>query len=110
MLGWLVAGPCTAYPLRRARRTFRPPRAADDPGRARARSSGAAGGALPRVGSRHWSATGGLEELDRIARGVVEHDLPAARPADDVVAEGHSGAAQAGDVAVDVIDDEVEAV
>src|SRR5688500_14458220 len=31
---------------------------------------------------------GGLEELDRVAGGVVEQDLLAARAADDVVAEG----------------------
>ena len=30
---------------------------------------------------------GGLEELDRVAGGIVEQDLPAARAADDVVAE-----------------------
>src|SRR5919109_287512 len=53
---------------------------------------------------------GGLEELDRVARGVVEQDLPAAGTGDDVVAEGQAGGAQALDLRRAVVDDEVDAV
>jgi hypothetical protein len=35
-----------------------------------------------------------LEELDRVAGGVLEEDLPAVRPANDVVAEREPGRAQ----------------
>src|SRR5688572_10170455 len=53
---------------------------------------------------------GGLEDLDRVARGVVHQDLAAAGPADDVVAERQPGGAQPLDLGRDVIDDEVDAV
>src|SRR3954454_17696191 len=56
------------------------------------------------------SGSGGLEELDRVAGGVFEHDLLAAGSADDVVAELHAGGAQPLDFGGDVLDDEVNAV
>src|SRR4051794_37866664 len=59
--------------------------------------------------NRRLSACG-LEELDRVAGGVFEQDLLAARPADDVVAERHAGRAQPLDLRGDVVDDEVDAV
>jgi len=63
------------------------------------------------TGPGKWcSGAGGLEELDRVARGVLEQDLLAARPADDVVAEGQARGPQPLDVGRDVLDDEVDAV
>src|SRR3954469_24886373 len=56
------------------------------------------------------SRAGGLEELDRVAGGVLEQDLPPAGPGDDVVAECQAGGAQAVDLIRDVLDDEVDAV
>src|SRR3954447_18528300 len=56
------------------------------------------------------SGAGGLEELDRVAGGVLEQDLPAARPADDVVAERQAGRPQPIDLGPDVLDDEMDAV
>jgi hypothetical protein len=56
------------------------------------------------------SGAGGLEELDRVARRVLEQDLLAARAADDVVAERQAGGAQLLDVGGDVLNDEVEPV
>src|SRR5688572_21172621 len=50
-------------------------------------------GTLPRFGR--------LEELDGIAGGIVEHDLAAARSADDLVAEPHARRAQPLDLGVD---------
>src|SRR5215203_2086972 len=61
------------------------------------------------LGNR-WSGAGGLEELDRVARGVFEQDLPAAGAADDVVAERQAGGPQPLDLGRDVVDDEVDAV
>src|SRR3954463_909190 len=56
------------------------------------------------------SGAGGLEELDRVAGRVLEQDLPAAWPADDVVAERQGGGPQPVDLGADVLDDEVDAV
>src|SRR4051812_50140624 len=55
------------------------------------------------------SGAGGLEQLDRVARRVVDQDLLPARPADDVVAERQAGGAQAVDLGGDVFDDEGDA-
>src|SRR5262245_56512698 len=52
----------------------------------------------------------GLEELDRVAGGVVEHDLPAAGAADDLVPERDSFTGQAFDLGLDVVDDQVDPV
>ena len=46
----------------------------------------------------------GLEQLDRVAVRVVEEDLLAAGPADDVVAERGAGVAEAVDERVEVVD------
>jgi hypothetical protein len=51
-----------------------------------------------------------LEELDRVARGVVEQDLPAARAADDLVSELDVGGTEPFDLGVDVVHDKVDAV
>src|SRR3954452_2973731 len=59
---------------------------------------------------RPCSGAGGLEELDRVAGGVLEQDLPAARPADDVVAEGQARGSEPVALGRDVLDDEVDAV
>src|SRR4051794_40784102 len=56
------------------------------------------------------SAAGRLEELDRVARGILEQDLPTPRAADDVVAERQARALEPRDVGGDVLDDEVDAV
>src|SRR4051794_21437949 len=44
------------------------------------------------------SAAGRLEELDRVAGRIVQHDLLPAGAGDDVVAERQAGGAQAGDL------------
>src|SRR5215211_453781 len=51
-----------------------------------------------------------LEQLDRIASGILEQDLLAARPTDDVVAKRQAGGTQPLDLRRDVFDDEVDAV
>src|SRR5262245_66669962 len=56
------------------------------------------------------STRGGLEELDDVAGGVLEQDLPAAGSCEDVVAEPGPRGAEAGDFGIDVVDDEVDAV
>src|SRR5215203_432752 len=56
------------------------------------------------------SSLGGLEELDRVAGGIVERNLLAAGATDDVVAKREPGRAQALDLARDIVDDEVDAV
>ena len=49
---------------------------------------------------------GGLEDLDRVAGGIVEQDLLASRPGNDVVAEAvHSFGSQALDLGLDVVND-----
>ena len=53
---------------------------------------------------------GRLEELDDVAGRILEQDLLAAGPFDDVVAERRAGVAEPGDLGVDVVDDEVDAV
>src|SRR3954454_2219281 len=65
---------------------------------------------LLRVDCRISSGTGRLKQLDRIAGGVLEEDLLAAGPVDDLVAERHAGRAQPLDVGGDVVDDEVDAI
>ena len=52
----------------------------------------------------------GLEEFDDIAGGVLQQDLFAAWPFDDVVAKRSPGGTQSGDLRVDVIDNQVDAV
>src|SRR4051812_22559225 len=56
------------------------------------------------------SSASGLEELDRVPRWVVDDDLLAARALDHLVAEAHVGGAEAFDLGVDVVDDQVDAV
>src|SRR5690242_5763066 len=51
-----------------------------------------------------------LEELDGVAGGIVEQDLSAAGAGHDLVSEGNAFAAQAVDLCLDVVDDEVDAV
>jgi hypothetical protein len=51
-----------------------------------------------------------LEELDRVAGGVVEQDLLAARAGDHVVAEAQSGGPQPFDLSGKIVDDQVNAV
>src|SRR4051794_23061461 len=56
------------------------------------------------------SAASGLEQLDRVAGGVLQEDLLPAGAADDVVAEGEACGAQPLDLGRDVLDDQVDAV
>src|SRR4051812_18812756 len=51
-----------------------------------------------------------LEKLDRVAGGIVDQYLLAARSADDVVAEAQAGGAQPLHLASDVLDDEMDPV
>ena len=51
-----------------------------------------------------------LEELDDVARWVLDQDLRAAGTLNDFVAEFHARGAQSSDLARDVIDDELESV
>jgi hypothetical protein len=51
-----------------------------------------------------------LEQLDGVAGGILEQDLLAARPANDVVAEGEARGPQPLDISRDVVNDEVDAV
>jgi hypothetical protein len=60
--------------------------------------------------SSRSSLVGGLEELDRVPGRVVDEDLLPAGPGDDVVAEPEACGAEALDLGVDVVDDEVDAV
>src|SRR5262245_44533893 len=57
-----------------------------------------------------WRGGGELEELDDVAGGVQEQDLPAAGSLDDVVAEPCTGVAEAGHLGIDVVDDQMDAV
>src|SRR5688500_15119534 len=52
----------------------------------------------------------GLEQLDRVARRVVEQDLAAAGATDDVVANPEAGGPEPVDLGVDIGHDEVDAV
>src|SRR5262245_28013749 len=52
----------------------------------------------------------GLEQLDRIARRVVEHDLPTSGARHDLVAEGDAGVAETPDLGPDVANDQMNAV
>src|SRR3954469_10172781 len=51
-----------------------------------------------------------LEQLDQIAVRVGEQDLPPTRAGDQVAAEGQVCIAEPGDLGVEVVDDEVDAV
>src|SRR5215208_1042988 len=53
---------------------------------------------------------GRLEKLDRVARRVVEDDLRPSRSGDDVAAERYAGTAQAIDLRLDVLDDQMDPV
>ena len=53
---------------------------------------------------------GGLEQFDEVAGGVGEQDLAPARAGDEVAAEGQAGGAQPGDLGVEVVDHEMDAV
>src|SRR5437763_76209 len=68
------------------------------------------GGTLCGVGHRVRSLVGGLEQLDRVAGGVLEQDLLPAGTGHDVVAEVHARVAESLDLGSDVIDNEVDAV
>ena len=56
------------------------------------------------------SASCGLEQLYDVPRWVLEEDLLAPRPFDDVVAEHRTGVSKSADLGVDVVDDEVDPV
>src|SRR5215218_8343019 len=56
------------------------------------------------------SGSGGLEELDRVAGGIVEQDLLPAWAGDDVVAERQPRGAEPFDFAGEVLDDQMDAV
>ncbi len=71
------------------------------------------GGQRREAGSaaRRVAASGGrLEDLDRVAGGVVDEYLSTSGSADYVVAEIGAGDAEALDLGVDVVDDEMDAV
>src|SRR5215218_5596448 len=51
-----------------------------------------------------------LEELDHVAGWILEQDLLPAGPGHDVVAECGAGVAQACDLSVDVVDDEMDSI
>src|SRR5262245_26109333 len=53
---------------------------------------------------------GRLEQLDEVAGGVAGEDLGSAGPGHDLVAESNSLRGEAGDFAIEVVDDEVDAV
>jgi len=67
------------------------------------------GGRRP-LDARLAGSIGGLEELDRVARGIVEHDLGAARSPHHVAPEPGPGTTQALDLGGDVVDDELDPV
>src|SRR4051812_22713975 len=71
-------------------------------------SAGVGGGGLgaPRAGG----PVGGLEQFDQIAVGVGEQDLAPTRAGDQVAAERQARVAEPGDLGVEVVDDEVDAV
>src|SRR4029453_1288071 len=52
------------------------------------------------------SFAGGVEQLDRVAGGILEEDLLASRPGDDVVPEGHAFGAKTLDLGLDVVHNE----
>src|SRR5437868_3775682 len=74
------------------------------------RSAGAAisSGCVTENGCRSRSC--GLEQLDRVSRGVVDQHLLASGSADDVVPELETGGAQPFDLGMDVLDDEMDPV
>jgi hypothetical protein len=77
---------------------------------------------VPAVGQRAGSAgsdrnwrrcvglVGGLEQFDDVAGGVSEQDLAPAGAGDRVAAKGHASAGEPGDLGIQVVDDEVDAV
>jgi hypothetical protein len=68
------------------------------------------GGRRPVDAGRLTASIGGLEQLDRVARGIVEHDLGAARSSHHVAPEPGPGSTQALDLGGDVVDDELDPV
>jgi hypothetical protein len=58
----------------------------------------------------HQESAGGGEQFDEVAGRVGEQDLASAGASDDVAAEGQSGAAQALDLGIEIVNDEVDAV
>ena len=48
---------------------------------------------------------GGLEQFDQVAVGVGEQDLAPAGAGDQVAAYGQAGAAEPGDLGIQVVDD-----
>jgi hypothetical protein len=66
-----------------------------------------------RHGCGRWRCggpVGGLEQFDQIAVGVGEQDLAPTRASDQVTAEGQARVAEPGDLGVQVVDDELDAV
>ena len=55
-------------------------------------------------------ASGRLEQLDEVARRVDGEDLGAAGTGDDLVAERHAFLGEAGDLGLEVVEDEVDPV
>jgi hypothetical protein len=55
-------------------------------------------------------SSGGGEQFDEVAGGVGEQNLASAGAGDDVAAEGQSGAAQALDLGIEIVNGEMDAV
>src|SRR4029077_14866935 len=72
--------------------------------------AGLAGSTRPPKDVRPSPPLARLEQLDRIARWVLEQDLRAAGPLDDLVAEPNAGSSQPLDLRVDVVDEEVNSI
>ena len=53
---------------------------------------------------------GGLEQFDQVAGGVGEQDLAPTGAGDHVAAEGQAGVTEPGDLGIQVVDDQVDAV
>src|SRR5262245_37737550 len=94
------------------RNSYRPP-----PSEARARAAASVtsargtGGTNPARPSRPASSAARLEELDRVARRILQEDLRAARAGHDVVPKPYlSGAPESSHLGRDVLDDEVDPV
>src|SRR5687767_9615088 len=64
----------------------------------------------PLSGGQRPSFPWGFEQLDQVACGILEQDLPAALTGDDVVAEVRPGAAQGLNLAGEVFDLELDPV
>src|SRR2546428_544445 len=59
---------------------------------------------------RSETSMGRLEELDGVARGVIQHDLGPARPGYDVAAKLQAGSAESGHLGAQVLHDKLDAV